>query len=192
MTTVLALGAAAAFGAAKVGSKAPEFTGTDILGKAHSLSDYRGKVVVIESYNQDCPFVVHHYKDGAMQELQAELTGKGVVWLIVNSTHARNSSYRTPSKAQAEWEKLKIKATAWLDDNAGTIGKAYGMRTTPHMFVVTRDGALAYDGAIDDNPSPSGDPRKARNFVREAVEAVLAGTEVAVKQTRPYGCGVKY
>ena len=184
--------AAAVFGEAEIGKASPDFTATDILGKIHKLRDYQGKIVVLEAYNLDCPFCANHFKTGAMQELQAELTGKGVVWLVVNSTNPKNPSYRTPEKADEEWDAQKMKATAWLDDSSGTIGKAYGMKTTPHMFVIDKEGVLVYQGAIDDRAESSGDPRKARNYVREAVSKLLAGEKPAVSQTKPYGCGVKY
>lgn len=183
---------AAVFASAEIGKPAPDFTGTDISGKTHRLSDYKGKVVVLESYNSDCPFCANHFRTGAMQELQKEMTGKGVIWLMVNSVNKKNGSYRTPEQAKAEWAKEKLNATAWLDDNSGAIGKAYGMKTTPHMFVIDQNGTLVYNGAIDDKPSPGGDPRKARNYVREAVGKVLAGEKVEVSETKPYGCAVKY
>jgi peroxiredoxin len=183
---------AVAWAAAEVGKPAPDFTATDITGKTHRLSDYKGKIVVLESYNYDCPFVRNHYKTGAMQELQSELTQKGVVWFVVNSVHPGHANYRTREAAQKEWNELGIKATAWLDDSSGAIGKAYGMRTTPHMFVIDKDGTLVYEGAIDDRPSSSGDPRKARNYVREVVNKLLAGEKPEVTQTRPYGCSVRY
>jgi peroxiredoxin len=182
----------AAFAAAEIGQPAPEFSGTDIHGKAVKLSDYKGKVVVLESYNLDCPFCANHFNTGAMQELQKELTSKGAVWLMVNSVNPKYANHRSSEQAQAEWDKLKLNATAWLDDGAGTIGKAYGMRTTPHMFVIDQAGTLAYNGAIDDRASMSGDPRKARNYVREAVQKIQAGEKVTVAETKPYGCGVKY
>jgi len=124
--------------------------------------------------------------------LQAELTAKGVVWFVVNSTNPKHPSHRTPEKAKQEWAAQKIKAMAWLDDSSGAIGKAYGMKTTPHLFVIAKDGTLAYQGAIDDRAETEGDPRTARNYVREAVAALLAGKKVEVSQTKPYGCGVKY
>jgi peroxiredoxin len=189
VAALVALGVARA---AEVGKPAPDFTATDIEGKTHKLSDYKGKIIVLESYNLDCPFVGNHYKTGAMQELQAELTAKGVVWFVVNSVNAKHPSYRPPEKARQEWAAQKMKATAWLDDSSGNIGRAYGMKTTPHMFVIAKDGTLAYAGAIDDRPASEGDPRTARNYVREAVEALLAGKPVPVAQTKPYGCGVKY
>ena len=182
----------AAFAAAEIGKPAPDFSGTDINGKTIKLADYKGKIVVLESYNSDCPFCANHFQTGAMQELQKELTGKGVIWLMVNSVNAKHSSYRTPEQARAEWKSEKINATAWLDDNSGAIGKLYGMKTTPHLFVIDQSGALAYDGAIDDQPSPGGDPRKARNYVREAVGKIQAGEKVSVSQTKPYGCAVHY
>ena len=181
-----------AFAAAEVGKPAPDFTATDINGKMHKLSDYKGKIVVLEEYNLDCPFCLNHFKTGAMQELQAEMTGKGVIWLLVNSVNAKNPGYRNPEAARKEWAAQKIKATAWIDDNSGELGKKYGMRTTPHMFVIDKNGILAYQGAIDARPSPQGDPRTARNYVREAVRELEAGEKVKVSQTRPYGCGVKY
>jgi len=182
----------AALAAAEIGKPAPDFTGTDITGKTIKLTDYKGKIVVLESYNSDCPFCANHFSTGAMQELQKDLTSKGVIWLMVNSVNPNNSSHRTPEQARAEWNKLKLNATAWIDDSAGTIGKLYGMKTTPHLFVIDQTGTLVYDGAIDDRPSPSGDPRKARNYVREAVGKIQAGEKVTTPQTKPYGCAVHY
>ncbi|HKI68261.1 MAG TPA: redoxin domain-containing protein [Verrucomicrobiae bacterium] len=184
--------ASVAFGAAEVGKPAPGFTGTDIHGKTVNLSDYQGKVVVLESYNSDCPFCHNHYKTGAMQELQQKYTAKGVVWLLINSVNKNNPSYRTPEQAQKEWTEEKIAATDWIDDNSGKIGHEYGMKTTPQMFVINKDGILVYDGAIDDRPSPFGDPRTAHNYVEAALNKLLDGEKVTVTETKPYGCGVKY
>jgi peroxiredoxin len=178
--------------AVEVGKPAPAFTGTDINGKTVKLSDYAGKIVVIESYNSDCPFCNNHYKTGAMPEMQKGLAAKGVVWLLVNSVNPKNFSHRTPEQAKAEMADKKITADAWIDDSAGVIGHLYGMQTTPHMFVIDKSGTLVYDGAIDDQPDPSHDPAKARNYVREAVDEVIGGKPVEVSQTKPYGCSVKY
>ncbi len=178
--------------AVDIGKPAPDFTGTDINGKTVKLSDYAGKIVVLESYNSDCPFCHNHYATGAAQELQAQLTAKGVVWLIVDSVGTSNDSYRTPAQARQEWADFKIKATAWLADPSGTIGHLYGMKTTPHLFVIAKDGTLAYEGAMDDRPETDGDPRTAHNYVKAAVDSLLAGKPVAVTKTRPYGCGVHY
>ena len=183
--------ATAAF-AVEIGQPAPDFTGTDINGKTIKLSDYKGKIVVIESYNSDCPFCHNHYASGAMQDLQKNLAAKDVVWLLVDSVNTKNFSYRTPAQAQKEWADLKIAATAWIDDHSGDIGHLYGMKTTPHCFVIAADGTLVYDGAIDNRPSPFGDPRTAKNYVRAAVDELLAGKPVTVTQTKHYGCGVHY
>jgi peroxiredoxin len=182
----------AALAAAEVGKPAPDFTGTDINGQTHKLSNYSGKIVVLESYNLDCPFCHNQYRSGAMQELQHDLTAKGVVFLLVNSVSATHPSHRSTEAARKEWVNQKINATAWLDDSSGAIGKAYGMRTTPHMFVINARGVLVYQGAIDDRPATDGDPRTARNYVREAVQKLQAGEKLAVTQTKPYGCGVHY
>jgi peroxiredoxin len=178
--------------AVEIGKPAPDFTGTDINGKTVKLSDYKGKIVVIESYNSDCPFCHNQYKTGATQDLQKELVAKGVVWLMVNSVNPHNSSHRSPSQAQQEWNDLKIAATAWIDDSTGDIGHLYGMKTTPHTFVIDASGNLVYEGAMDNKPDPLHDPKTARNYVREAVDDLLAGKPIEVTQTKPYGCAVHY
>jgi peroxiredoxin len=183
--------AAAAF-AVEIGQPAPDFTGTDINGKTIKLSDYKGKIVVIESYNSDCPFCHNQYKTGAMQDLQKDLAAKGVVWLLVNSVNPKNFSHRTPEQARKEMAEEKMDVTAWIDDSSGAIGHLYEMKTTPHMFVIAKDGTLVYDGAIDNRPQPFGDPRTAKNYVSAAVDELLAGKPVTVAQTKPYGCGVHY
>jgi peroxiredoxin len=178
--------------AVQAGKPAPEFTAKDIEGKEHSLSDFKGKIVVLESYNMDCPFVANHYKTGAMQALQEEVTSKGGVWLIVNSTHQTHPNYRSQEAAKKEFKQHGMKATAWLQDSSGDIGRKFGMRTTPHMYVIDEKGVLVYQGAIDDRARDSGDPKTARNYVREAVQKLRAGEPIAVAQTKPYGCTVKF
>ena len=175
-----------------IGKPATDFTATDINGKTVKLSDYKGKIVVIESYNPDCPFCNNQYKNGAMQELQGDLAAKGVVWLIVDSVNPKHPSYRTPEQAKKEWADKKIIATAWIDDNSGAIGHLYNMETTPDMYVIDKNGVLVYAGAIDNKPDPIHDPKTARNYVREAVDDLLAGKPIEVSQTKPYGCSVKY
>ena len=187
-----AMALAATTFAVEVGKPAPDFSGTDINGKIIKLSNYKGKIVVIESYNSDCPFCHNHYKTGAMQELQRNLAAKDVVWLIVDSVNTKNSSYRTPEQARKEMADEKITATAWIDDHEGTLGHLYDMKTTPHMFVIAKDGTLAYDGAIDNRPQPFGDPRTAKNYVSTAVGEMIAGKPVTVAQSKPYGCAVHY
>jgi len=180
LTTVLAMADA------EVGKPAPDFSVKDLNGKTHKLGDYKGKIVVLESYNLDCPYVANHYNSKAMQEAQAEVTAKGVVWLVVNS------SYKDPDKAKKEVEGKNIKATALVHDPSGKIGRAYGFKTTPHMIVINKKGEVAYNGAIDDKAVTEGDPREARNYVREAIGKLTAGEAVTVARTKPYGCGVKY
>jgi peroxiredoxin len=182
----LVLSCVIAMADAEVGKTAPDFNVKDINGKTHKLSDYKGKIVVLEAYNLDCPYVANHYNTGAMQELQGSLTAKDVVWLTVNS------NYKDPSKAKKEVSDKKIKATAVVFDPAGTIGRSYGFKTTPHMIVVDKEGKIAYNGAIDDKAETEGDPRSAKNYVKEAVGKLQAGQPVATPKTKPYGCGVKY
>jgi peroxiredoxin len=188
----LAVSAALLHGQVDIGKPAPPFKSHDINGKFHALSDYKGKIVVLEAYNLDCPFCAHHFKTGAMQELQEEVTRQGGIWLVINSSHAKSSSYRSPEQARQEYKAQKMKATAWLDDSSGRIGQAYGLKTTPHMVVIDAEGKVAYNGAIDNHAATSGNPRESRNYVREAFQSLKAGKPVQVSRTRPYGCGIKY
>jgi len=188
--TIVAL--AASVFAVEPGKPAPDFTATDINGNTVHLSDYRGKIVVIESYNSDCPYCHNQYATGAMQDLQKELAAKGVVWLLVNSVNPHNSSHRTDVQARREMSDEKMDVTAWLDDSSGAIGHLYNMKTTPDMYVINKKGTLVYEGAIDDRPDPFHNPKSARNYVREAVDDLMSGKPVAVSQTKPYGCSVKY
>ena len=192
LVTGLLLGTGVLRADVQIGKPAPDFTAKDISGKRYNLSDLKGKIVVLEAYNLDCPFCANHFKSGAMQELQAEMTIKGVVWLLVNSTDPRHPSHRNTEAAKKEMEAQKIKATAWINDSTGKLGKLYGLKTTPHMIVINKDGNVAYDGAIDNRPEASGDPRQARNYVREAILALLEGKPVPVARTKPYGCAIKY
>ncbi len=192
ITTLMFSLNASALAEAVVGKPAPDFAARDLEGKTHKLSDFKGKIVVLESYNLDCPFCANHFTTGAMQELQAEATSKGVVWLVVNSSNPKSPSHRTTAAAKKEWAAQKMKATAWIDDSDGKLGKAYGLKVTPHMIVINASGEVAYNGAIDDAAVTDGDPRKSRNYVREAIQALQAGKPVAVSRTKPYGCGIKY
>ncbi len=192
LTLFAALTLATAAMAVEVGKPAPDFTGTDINGKTIQLSDYKGKIVILESFNQDCPYCHNQYKTGAMQALQRELAAKGVVWLLVDSVNKHNMAYLTPEQSKAEMAKLKVDVTAWIDDNSGKIGHLYNMKTTPDMYVINKDGILVYHGAIDNKPDPFHDPLTANNYVRDAVNALLSDKSVAVTETKPYGCSVKY
>lgn len=175
------------------GQPAPDFQLTDTAGTSHKLSDFKGKIVVLEWVNHGCPFVVKHYQGGNMQALQADYTGKGVVWLSVCSSAEGKQGYYTAE----EWTKLNQekggKATAILLDAEGTVGKLYGAKTTPHMYVINAEGTLVYQGAIDDKPSTdSKDIPGSKNFVKVALDEVIAGQPVTTGQTKPYGCSVKY
>ena len=177
---------------AQVGKKAPDFTLNDLQGKEHQLSDYRGKIVVLESLNFGCPYVRNHYETGAMQELQKWAKKQDVVWIQVNSVAPSHPNYVTPKEAQEQKKQYDVKSTAWLQDPKGKVGRTYGMKTTPHMFIIDKDGTLVYDGAIDDRPSTRGNPRTAHNYVEAALKSLLNGESIDVQRTKPYGCSVKY
>lgn len=194
LTLVAALSMTVAVRAEVVtGQPAPEFELKDITGTSHKLSDFKGKLVVLEWVNHGCPFVVKHYSKGNLPNLQKDYTGKGVVWLSICSSAEGKQGYYTGE----EWQKLNAEkggqATAILLDPEGTVGKQYGAKTTPHMFVINAEGTLVYQGAIDDKPSTdSDDIPGAKNYVKAALDEVLAGQPVTTGQTKPYGCGVKY
>jgi len=177
---------------ATVGQAAPEFTTLDALGKSHQLSDFKGKLVVLEWTNPGCPFVVKHY-NGNMQALQKEFTTKGVVWLSINSTSKDAFDYLTPAKLMAWKNDKKASASAVLMDESGKIGKLYSAKTTPHMVIINPQGVLVYAGAIDSVPSARIDDIKtATNYVRQGLNEALAGKVISVASTRAYGCSVKY
>ncbi|MFN7177526.1 MAG: thioredoxin family protein [Thermaurantiacus sp.] len=185
--------AAPAAAAPTVGQPAPAFTVTDSNGQRHSLSDFRGRTVVLEWTNADCPFVKKFYEPGAMQRMQADATKNGVVWLTVNSGAPGKQGHVTPAQANAKMKSAGFNATAYIPDADGTLGRLYGARTTPHMFVIDPKGTLVYAGGIDDTPTAnSADIAKARNFVQLALADVAAGRAVATPTSRPYGCSVKY
>ncbi|MCM2256550.1 MAG: thioredoxin family protein [Vicinamibacteria bacterium] len=189
----LLLAAGPARAAAVVGQPAPEFTLTDSNGKSHSLTSFKGKHVVLEWNNFDCPFVVKHYGSGNMQKLQKAYTGKGVVWLTVNSSAAGKQGHLQAAEVAAKLGERKAAPSAYLLDADGTVGKLYGAKTTPHMFVIDPQGKLVYAGAIDDKPSTDqADIAGARNLVAAALDEALAGKPVSVATSTPYGCSVKY
>jgi peroxiredoxin len=175
------------------GSMAPDFKGIDSNGVQHSLSEYRGKIVVLEWANKGCPYEQKHYNSGNMESLQKQWTDKGVVWLSVLSSAPGEQGYVTPAEENDYLKTMKASPTAALLDPKGTIGHLYDARTTPHMFVIDASGKIAYQGALDDKPTP--DPaslKTADNYLNDALNAVLAGKPVAVSVTKPYGCAVKY
>ena len=186
MAAVLAVAAARAAGAiGTIGQPAPGFALKDQDGQEVDLGKLRGKVVVLEWTNPDCPFVQRHYKSKTMTTLADRFRGRDVVWLAVNST-----SYMDAGNDR-EWRTKQGFSYPILDDSKGIVGGAYGAKTTPHMFVIGKDGTLVYAGAIDDDPAGAKEGT-ARNYVAEALDEVTAGKAVGVAETKPYGCSVKY
>ena len=189
----LALAFTNASAQAVVGQPAPAFTVTDASGKAVSLADFKGRHVVLEWVNPGCPYVVKHYGSGNMQGTQKDATAKGVVWLSVNSTAADHGDYRAPA-AMAQWMgQQQAAATHTLMDSEGRVGRAYGARTTPHLYIVDPKGVLVYAGGIDNRPTANpADIAGATNHVKVALGEALAGKPLSQPTTRPYGCSVKY
>lgn len=176
-----------------IGAPAPAFSLPDTYGNEHSLAQYEGQWVVLEWLNYGCPFVKKHYGSGNMQALQAEYAEKGVVWLAVVSSAPGKQGYYEPDDMNAMNEEQGIKAAAVLLDPEGTVGMAYGAKTTPQMYVINPEGVLLYNGAIDDTPtSRIEDIEGAHNYLVQALEEAMAGQEVSVSTTQPYGCSVKY
>ena len=178
---------------AEIGKSAPDFTLPDSQGKSHSLSDYEGKIVVLEWLNHGCPFVQKHYDSGNMQKLQKTYTEKDVVWFSIISSAPGKQGYCTPEQANEITKEKDGAPTAVLLDPEGTVGKSYGAKTTPHMFIISKEGILVYNGAIDDIRSTNiDDVNKAQNYIQMALDEQLAGKDVSVKTSQPYGCSVKY
>lgn len=193
IATALAVAAAGALAQATVGQPAPAFTAVDTAGKTVSLTDFKGKHVVLEWVNPGCPFVVKHYDSSNMQGTQKEAAAKGVVWLAINSTAPEAKDFLAPAALSKWMQGHKAAATATLMDADGKVGKAYGARTTPHMYIINPAGMLVYAGAIDSKPSSNpADIPGATNHVKVALAETLAGKPVSVATTKPYGCSVKY
>ena len=185
--------AAPAFAKPEVGVAAPAFTATDANGKTHSLADFKGKTVVLEWHNPECPFVKKHYGAKNMQTQQAEATGAGVVWLSINSGAPGKQGQMDGTAATAYLADSGAKPTAYLLDADGTVGRAYGARTTPHLYVIDAEGVLQYMGGIDS--TPSADPEdipSSTQYVRQALAELSGGKAVSVPSSEPYGCSVKY
>lgn len=177
---------------AAVGQAAPTFTAVDTEGRTHRLSDYKGRHVVLEWVNPGCPFVRKHYS-GNMQATQKAAVDQGVVWLAVSSTAPMFADYLPPAELGAWMKQQGAAATATLMDDEGAVGRLYGARTTPHMYVIDPQGTLVYAGAIDSKPTARvSDIDTATNYVKQALTESLAGEAVSVGTTRAYGCTVKY
>ena len=191
LATIFAL--SASMHAAKVGKAAPAFTLKDTSGAEHSLSDFAGKYVVLEWVNPDCPFVKKFYGSGTMQELQKTWTDQGVVWLAIESTKASHRQFYGKAELAKFAKSAETNATAFLLDLDGSVGKDYDARTTPHMYVISPEGELLYNGAIDSiSSSNAKDIAKAENYVEAALTAAKAGKPIKTATSRPYGCSVKY
>src|SRR6516162_2490668 len=176
-----------------VGAAAPDFSLFDTSGKAHSLSEYKGKYVVLEWFNPECPFVKKHYGGGNMQKLQGEYTGRGVVWLTINSNAPGSQGSLTPEEAEKITTAWKTHQTALLLDPEGKAGHAYGAKNTPDMVIINPEGKIAYEGAIDSKATPNpADIPSSTNYVKAALDESLAGKPVTTPQTKPYGCHVTY
>ena len=185
--------ATSVFALATVGQPAPDLALMDVNGKAVKLSDFKGKQVVLEWTNPGCPFVVKHYDSNNMQGLQNKYDAKDTVWLSVNSTKKTHQDYMSNDKLKAHIDAKKATPDAYLVDVDGVAGKAYGAKTTPHMFVINPMGLVVYAGAIDDKPTAKKeDVVGAKNYVVAALDDLKAGKPVAMANTKPYGCSVKY
>ena len=198
MAAAVALGStlligAPAHAAPAVGQKAPDFVAVDTRGKQHQLSDFAGKYVVLEWTNPGCPFVRKHYGSGNMPATQKAAPAKGVVWLAINSTERAASDYLQPAALDSWMTTQSAAPTAVLMDEDGTIGQAYGARTTPHIFIIDPKGTLVYAGGIDSIPSSRPDDIKtATNYVNQALGEAFGGKPISAAATRPYGCSIKY
>jgi peroxiredoxin len=183
----------AAHAAPEVGKAAPDYVFSDINGKEHSIKGFKGKTVVLEWTNPGCPFVKKFYNAGAMQALQANAVKEDVVWVAINSSAKGKEGNLTVDEAKKYFKDHKVNASAYVLDESGAFGKLYGAKTTPHMFVIDKEGKLAYQGAIDSIKSAdAADITKADNYVLEALADLKEGKAIKTTSTAPYGCGVKY
>ena len=190
---VLALSAGAALAGVEVGQPAPDFSLPDTNGQNHRLSQYKGKWVVLEWYQPDCPFVRKHYGSGNMQALQREFTAKGVVWLSIDSSAPGQEGNYPADKLNEIASSQGVARTALLLDPDGKVGHTYGAKTTPDMYIINPEGKLVYEGAIDSKPTTSvADLKVATNYVKVALDDSMNGKSVPQTVTRPYGCSVKY
>jgi peroxiredoxin len=189
----LLIGGSFAFATPQVGKPAPDFSANGVDGKVYKLSELRGKTVVLEWFNKDCPYVHKYYHSKTMQKLQRRETSKGVVWLTIASSTKGKEGFLTSVSGTKVRNEMGMASTALILDRESKIAKLYSAKTTPHMFVIDKKGLLAYQGAIDDKPSANPETLKgAANYVEAALFALDKGQPVQVSSTTPYGCSVKY
>ena len=178
---------------AKLNETAPEFTLKDSFGIEHSLSDFEGKIVVLEWINYECPFVKKHYNWKNMQKLQEKYSKDGIVWLAICSSGEGKQGNFSNEEINNRTKKLDAKYAAYLSDEDGKVGKMYGAKTTPHMYIINKEGKLVYAGGIDDKPTTDiDDIETAKNYVSSALDELLKGKDVSIQSSAPYGCSVKY
>jgi peroxiredoxin len=190
---VLLLGVTVFSQQARLNETAPDFKLKDSNGKEHSLSDFKGKIVVLEWINFECPFVKKHYDSKNMQSLQEKYTAKGVIWLAICSSAPGKQGNFSSEEINKRSKDHNAKFTAYLIDEDGKVGKMYGAKTTPHMFIIDKDGKLVYAGGIDDKASTDvEDVKTAKNYVSAALDELLNGKQVTTQSSTPYGCSVKY
>lgn len=175
-----------------IGSEAPDFKLKSITGSESSLAQYKGKNVVLEWFNAGCPFVKKHYKDGDMQALQKYAKENGLVWLVINSTNIDHEDYLSPETFAAKKDEWQMESSDILLDSTGEVGRLYSAKSTPHMFIVSKEGKLIYQGAIDDKPSPFEDPKQANNYIKSAIDSLVKGENLKISETKAYGCSIKY
>lgn len=193
LTALLLFTVSPAIAAPEVGEPAPGFTAMDTQGTEHSLSDFKGKYVVLEWFNHECPYVRKHYDTKNMQSLQEKYTEKGVVWLAINSSAPGKQGHLTKESGSERIAKEGAEPTALLLDPEGEVGKLYDAKTTPHMYIIDPEGTLVYAGAIDDDSSSRKSAvESATNYVAANLDALMEGNAVKVAKTEPYGCSVKY
>lgn len=182
-----------AIGAAAIGAPAPDFAATDSNGKNVRLADFRGKTVVLEWTSPECPFVEKHYTSGNLQRQQQDAQNKGVIWLMVNSSASGKQGHVSGAEANAAIRSEVARLYAYLIDDKGEMGRAYGARFAPQMFVIDAKGILAYAGGVDDVPSANpADIAKAEQLVSRALDEILSGKEVSKPTSRAYGCSIRY
>ena len=176
-----------------VGSAAPDFSAPDANSKTQSLAQYKGKYVVLEWFNPECPFVKKHYGSDNMQKLQQEYTSKGVVWLTIDSNAPGSEGNISAEQAKKIMDSWKTKQTALVLDPESKIAKLYGAKNTPNMVIINQDGKIVYEGAIDSKATPNpADIPSSTNYVKSALDESLGGKPISNAQTKPYGCHITY